>query len=92
MAKKERINPRRQPATQADVDKSRREGRQEGAHLMFACIVTSLKDVHLLSNDDLVTMWEHSSKLLEEINEKRIKLEDLDKVLAEEYDCHWTWA
>lgn len=92
MGKRERVNPHRKPVSQADVDKALKEGREQGAHLLFACILTSIKDIHMVENDDLVTMWEHSSKLLEEINEKRIKLEDLDKVLAEEYDCHWTWA
>lgn len=92
MAKRERINPRRQPATKADVEKALSEGREQGAHLMFACILTSIKDIHMISNDDLCSMWEHSSKLLEEIKENRIKLADLDEVLAEEYDCHWAWT
>lgn len=92
MNKSKKKNPKYRPATEADVRKAERRGREQGAHLMFACILTSIKDMHMISNDELSEMWDNASMLAEEINKGHITLQDLDGVLADEYDCHWIFV
>lgn len=92
MGKEKKTNPRKKPASEADVKQAERRGREQGAHLMFTCILISIKDLHFIDNDELASMWQHANMLLEEIAAGHIKLQDLDEVLAEEYDCHWKWT
>lgn len=92
MGKQKKPNPRKKPASEADVKQAERQGREQGAHLMFACILVSIKDLHFIENDELASMWQHANMLLEEISKGHITLQDLDDVLTEEYDCHWKWT
>ena len=66
MGKQKKPNPRKKPASEADVKQAERRGREQGAHLMFACILVSIKDLHFIDNDELASMWQHANMLLEE--------------------------
>ena len=80
MSKK--VNPRRIPASQADIVKA----QEKACHLAMAIFLTVMKDKFGFDNDDIVRAWDEWDKLSEEIKEGRVRLKDLTDVLAEEYD------
>ena len=80
MSKK--VNPRRIPASQADIVKA----QEKACHLAMAIFLTVMKDKMGASNDEIVTAWNEWDKLSEEIKEGRVSIKDLTDVLAEEYD------
>ena len=80
MSKK--VNPRRIPASQADIVKA----QEKACHLAMAIFLTVMKDKFGFDNDDIVRAWDEWDKLSEEIKEGRVSLKDLTDVLNEEYD------
>lgn len=44
MGKSKRVNPRRRPATQADVEKAKRDAQTEAVCMAWAIIFTALRD------------------------------------------------
>lgn len=86
MAKRKgkRINPRRKPATEADVDRARTAAVDQAVKLSQAIYLTVLKDRFSFTNDQIAEAWQAMDKLSQEVCEKRVKLWDLVTVLREE--------
>ena len=84
-----RVNPRRKPATEADVERAYNDGCYDGGHVVFACVMLSVKDAGLADNDTLVEVWKHTQMLMEQLRDREIKLKEIDAVLAEEYNIYW---
>lgn len=82
MAKK--VNPRRRPATEADVDKAWEQGVLEGCSNAAAIFLMVLVD-KFNGADYVADVWEEINKLSEEIAERRVSIADLRTVLREEY-------
>lgn len=81
MAKK---NPRRQPATQADVDRAWKPGLLKGIDNACIIFLTVLVD-KFNGADHIADVWQEINKLSEEIKEGRVSFADLKTVLKEEY-------
>ena len=82
---KTKKNPRNKPATQADVDKAYAKGTTDGCNLAMAIFLTVIVD-KFNGKDWVPEIWQHCSKLSEEIKEHRVNLFDLVSVLEKEYD------
>lgn len=78
------VNPKRRPATQADVDKAYDQGSKDGCGLAMAIFFTVILD-KFAGEDYIEDIWKESEKLSEEIKENRINLRDLVSTLREEY-------
>ena len=79
---KKKINPRRRPLSEADVNRI----QDNAVHLAFAIFLTVLKDKFGFSNDDIVKAWYEADKLSEEVlKDGLVKLNDLVDVLRDEY-------
>ena len=88
MSKK--INPNRKPATAADINRARKEAINYALRAMLAISLTTMCDTFGFGDIRLKRFQEHSEKLVEEINEGRISIDDLIKVLADEHDIKIT--
>ena len=83
---KKKVNPRRRPVSQADVDRAKSAASDQAVHLVLAIMLTVLKDKFDFDNDQIVSVWNAVNKLSEEVAEKRVSKRDLVTVLSEEYN------
>lgn len=79
-----RTNPRRKPASQADVERARLEGQAEGARYMAGALFMALTDTVAASDDDFQTIWNRAMKIHQEVIERRITWADIMRTLKEE--------
>ena len=82
--KSKRINPRRRPMTEADVERARAIAVDQAVKLSQAIYLTVLKDHFNFTNDQIAEAWTAMDKLSQEVCEKRVSLWDLVTVLREE--------
>ena len=81
-----KINPRRRPVTQADVERAKGNAASDAVHLSMAIFLTVLKDDMGFSNDQIIHVWDRVDKLSQEVAERRVNVKDLCGVLSDEYD------
>lgn len=82
MAKK--VNPKKIPATQADVDRAWKKGVLDGVGNASAIFLTVMVD-KFNGADYVRDVWIEINKLSEEIAERRVSIADLRRVLLDEY-------
>lgn len=80
-----RINPRRRPATAADVKRAKDNAMGQATRLAMAIFLTVLVD-KFGGADHIKDVWDEVVKLSEEIIEGRVSVSDLADVLDKEYD------
>lgn len=83
--KNKKINPRNIPRTQADVDRAREEGIVTGVNYACAMFMNVLLD-KFDAKDYVAEIWQHMTKLSEEVKEGRVKIPEIIKMLKDEYD------
>lgn len=81
---KKRINPRRKPTTQADVDKAKKAAQNEAIDIAWSVSITVLRDKFGFDNPTIRHYWDEVNKLSEEITEKRVSVPDLMRTIWEE--------
>ena len=81
-----KVNPRRQPTTQVDVERARVEGRIQGAKLMLTCIIWLLCDKHDAPADDVRQLSKEIQFLIENISARNVSFPLVQKTLKQEYD------
>ena len=86
--KKKKVNPRRKPATMADVDRARDEAVRETVRFCMVIFFTVLLDKFAASKEDLQRVWDEVNSLSDSVKQKYVSLADLKTVLVEEYDIH----
>ena len=80
-----KVNPKRRPRSEADVNKAFDEGVKQGVSNATAIFLTVMLD-HFGAADQIKDIWEQICKLSEEIGENMVSLSDLRYVLLNEYD------
>ena len=80
-----KVNPRRVPRTQADVDRALEQGKDAGITGALVIMLYCLKDKFDFSDEELHDFALAFNKTVEEIREKRISEADLKTVVKEEY-------
>ena len=83
-----KTNPRRRPATQADVERARDEAVRETVRFCMTIFFTVLLDKFAASKEDLQRVWDEVNDLSDSVKKKYVSLKDLKTVLVEEYDIH----
>ena len=91
-AGKKKVNPRRRPATEADVKRAKASASDEAVKLAIAIFLTVLCDDFNFDKDQLQRAWERMDKLSESIKEHRVSAWDLVEVLREEYGIDLMWV
>lgn len=79
-----KVNPRKIPRTQADVDRAWGDGVNDGVKISCAIILTVLSDKFDFS-DRIADLWKEINKLSEEVKERRVSVSDLRHTLLTEY-------
>lgn len=84
MKRKEKLNPRRRPATWEDVNRAFEDGVRSGVSSSTAIFLTVLVD-KFAGGEHVIDVWKEICKLSEEVGEKRVTIADLRDVLEREY-------
>jgi hypothetical protein len=79
-----KTNPRKKPATGADVKKAWQQGVKDGVQNATAIILTVLVD-HFGMAEQIPDVWKAVCKLSEEVGDNMVSLADLRHVLLTEY-------
>lgn len=84
MAKK-KVNPRRKPASKADVDRAKADAMNEAIKFCWVIMFSVMADKYGWRTRRLRTLWNRVEKLSQEIGEERVSVADLQRTLANEY-------
>ena len=81
-----KVNPRRIPRTEADVQKAWNDGAEFGMTFCIKAFVFVLKDKHDASDADLLQLKEEFEDVLCAYNRRDITDKDIDSVLDAEFN------
>ncbi len=81
--KKKRVNPRRKPATQADVEKAKQQAQTHAINMVWAVFFTALHDKERFGYKRLRRVWDEVNYISDSIDKGYVKLDDLVNELAE---------
>ena len=84
-----KINPRRKPVSQADLNKAVLAAINEAVEQAFAIFFTTLLDKHGAKQEDLEVLWQEINELSDAITDGYVSVDDLRTVLAEEYNIRY---
>ena len=83
--KKKRVNPRRKPATQADVEKAKQQAQTHAINMVWAAwaiFFSALRDKEGFGYTRLRRVWDEVNYLSDSIDKGYVKLYDLVNELA----------
>lgn len=83
MAKKKRVNPRRIPATLADVNKAKKEAMNIAITSAWAILFTALRDKEGFGYVRLRRVWDEVNYISDSIGKGYIDIDDLVNELKE---------
>ena len=86
-----KVNPRRRPVTQADVDRAADRGMLQGVEFAITTILWVLVDKHDAPAEDIKTLHDELEYLWDSITRKYVSYPDIQKHLSEEYDWTFRW-
>lgn len=81
---KKKVNPRRKPATQADVARAKKEAVDQAIDVSWAMSITVLRDKFGFGKVRIHRYWDEIDKLSEEIAEGRVSILDLMETIRDE--------
>jgi len=82
---KARVNPRRRPVTQADINRAQKKAEARCLDLAIAIILSALLDKGFLDAEQMPEAWAAINDMSDSIVKGYVKYEDLRQTLAEEY-------
>lgn len=81
---KKKTNPRRRPATQADVKKAKTEAHEQAIRLTWSIFFTVLRDKHGATIEELRQFWDEVNDLSDSIAKGYCTVADLREILKTE--------
>lgn len=81
-----RINPRRRPATMADVQRAKDTATADACRVTLAIFFTALLDKEGMDAEQLQRIWHEVEALSESVRDGYVSAPDLIRVLREEYE------
>ena len=81
---KRKVNPRRRPATEADVRKAKDAAVSVAIDAAWAIFFTVLRDKEGMENDQLRRIWDYVNDLSDSIAQGYVSVADLMKTLRGE--------
>ena len=82
--KKRKPNPKKRPATMADVERAKKQATREAIEFAWAVIFTVLRDKEGMELEDLRRIWTEVNDVAESFSKGYITIADLKKVLKDE--------
>ena len=83
-----KTNPRRRPATQADVNRAKQDAQSEAISLAMTIMFTALLDKEGFTQEDLQRLWREVNDLSDSIAQGYVSAADLRNVLRREYGVY----
>lgn len=83
---KQKVNPRRRPATEEDVNKAYKRGRNEAIEFALAVSCLSVYDVFNPSQEQMQAFLDKHTANVSAIVDGTIKYQDVLDTLKDEYD------
>lgn len=83
MAQKKKVNPRRRPATLADVNKAKKEAMDIAITFAWAILFTALRDKEGFGYVRLRRVWDEVNYISDSIDKGYINIDDLIEELRE---------
>lgn len=84
MAASKKINPRKRPATQADIMKAKKEATSEAISFAWAIMFTALHDKEGFGRVRLKRVWKEVENLSDSVAKGYVSITDLKHTLKEE--------
>ena len=81
---KKKVNPRRRPVTQADINKAKNSAVEDACELAQTIVFSVLRDKEGFTNEDLRRVWDEVTSLSESIVQGYVSVADLKNVLKQE--------
>lgn len=81
-----KVNPRRKPATQADVERAKTDAQAEAINIAMAIFFTVLCDKEHADKEIMRRVWDEVNDLSDSISKGYVNVSDLRDVLKREYD------
>ena len=85
---KKKVNPRRKPISQADINKAKKEVKVQAVNYAWAIFFTVMVDKEGYGKKRLRRIWNAVSDLSDSISRGYVKVEDLMRTLAEEKNIY----
>lgn len=83
MAKKKKVNPRRRPATLADVNKAKKAAMDIAINSAWAIMFTALRDKEGFGYIRLKRVWDEVNYISDSIGKGYVNIDDLIEELRE---------
>lgn len=85
---KKKVNPRRRPASMADVERAKNEAVDEATSIAMAMFFTVLCDKHGATAAELQTLWAEITELSSSVAQGYVSVSDLLNTLKKEYEVN----
>lgn len=82
---KRKTNPRDIPRTEADVRRARRQGQEEGTKRSVYIMLYVLADKLGFRDEQAAKTWMLFKRAVDEVNEGKLKWQDIERTLKDEY-------
>jgi len=83
-----KLNPRKRPASEADVKKAWESGADFGLMFCLRAFLYILKNNHHIRQDEILKLRDEFTELVDAFNRRDITSEDIDEVLKMDFDLH----
>ena len=80
-----KINPRKKPVTQADINRARKKAKSETLDMACAIILSALLDKGFITEDDMRPAWDAINERSDAVAKDYCSLKDLKQMMKEEY-------
>lgn len=84
MTKKKKVNPRKKPVTQADLNKAKNAAISEAIEMTWAIFFNVLRDKEGYTTEDLQRTWSEVNNSSDSIVQGYVNVADLKNVLKQE--------
>lgn len=88
---KGKVNPRRRPVSQADVEKAKKEGTRAAMRQLLYLMLYILIDKHDAPMEDIQQLAQEVNYYSESISEGRVTWKDIERVVRDEYLVRLPW-
>lgn len=88
---KKKVNPRRRPATMADVNKAKQDATQEALRRLLYLVLYILIDKHDAPREDIQQLAKEVNYYADSIAQGYVTWKDIERVVVEEYGVYLPW-
>lgn len=88
---KKKVNPRKVPVSQADINKAKRQATEEAMRTIVALVLFILIDKHDAPTEDIQQLASELNYYADSVARGYIKWKDVERVVFEEYGVELPW-